>query len=64
MKLCFIVNLILKQDLKSLKNVVTSKKEKKKDPNFSKMPESNIISYSDYIDEPKIEVKFIFYKHI
>ena len=32
-----------------MKNCVTSKKEKKKDPTFSKMPESNLISYSEFI---------------
>lgn len=36
-------------DQKSLKTVVTSKKEKKKDANFSRMPTTNIISVSTYI---------------
>lgn len=32
---------------------MTSKKEKKKDPRESKMPESNIISFSEFIDFEK-----------
>jgi len=34
---------------KSLKNVVTTKKEKKKDINFSKMPESNLTPINTYL---------------
>jgi hypothetical protein len=34
---------------KSLKNVVTTKKEKKKDINFSKMPESNLTPIDAYL---------------
>ncbi len=35
--------------MKSLKNIVTGKKEKKKDPTFSKMPESNLIVLCDFL---------------
>ena len=31
--------------------MVTSKKEKKKDPTFSKMPESNLVSFSEFVGE-------------
>lgn len=34
---------------KSLKNVVTTKKEKKKDINFSKMPESSLTPINTYL---------------
>jgi serum/glucocorticoid-regulated kinase 2 len=40
---------ICELDQKSLKGVVTSKKEKKKDLNFSRMPETNIISLSQFL---------------
>ena len=33
-----------------MKNIVTSQKERKKDTSFSKMPNSNIISFSEYIN--------------
>jgi hypothetical protein len=48
-KICLIVYETLNQDLKSLKNCVTSKKEKKKDPTFSRMPESNLVSFSEFM---------------
>lgn len=37
-------------DSKSLKNMVTSKKEKKKDVNFSRMPVTNLINIATYIN--------------
>jgi len=40
---------ICELDAKSLKNMVTSKKEKKKDIQFSKMPEINLISVNTYL---------------
>jgi hypothetical protein len=40
---------ICELEAKSLKNVVTSKKEKKKDISFTKMPETNLVTLSTYL---------------
>lgn len=39
-------------DSKSLKNVVTTKKEKKKDPSFSRMPVTGIVDVNAYLYPP------------
>jgi len=38
---------------KSLKNVVTTKKEKKKDPKFSRMPKEGIVDVNSYLYPPQ-----------
>lgn len=42
-------------DDKSLKNVVTLKAEKKKDPHFTRMPKTNIITLQEYINGSKLK---------
>ena len=39
-------------DSKSLKNVVTTKKEKKKDPHFTRMPVTGVVDINSYIYPP------------
>jgi serum/glucocorticoid-regulated kinase 2 len=45
---------IVEYDSKSLKNVVTTKKEKKKDPKFSRIPLTGIVDVNAYLYPPQI----------
>jgi serum/glucocorticoid-regulated kinase 2 len=52
-------NLVLVEfDSKSLKNVVTTKKEKKKDPLFSRMPVSGVVDVNTYLYPPQINQSY------